>query len=53
MKPVVELDKNILRVFRGGCWHDSVRFARVAYRAEGPASYHRNDLGFRLFEGMR
>ena len=53
MKPISMFDPNSFRVFRGGCWHDSVRFARVAYRAEGPASYHRNDLGFRLFEGMR
>lgn len=37
------------RVFRGGCWDDSPRIVRAAYRNRGGPGDRLNDLGFRLF----
>ena len=53
MKPISLLDPNSVRVYRGGCWYDSMLFARVASPLGGPPSYRFGNLGFRLYIGVR
>ncbi|MFO0819021.1 MAG: SUMF1/EgtB/PvdO family nonheme iron enzyme [Pirellulales bacterium] len=36
------------RVLRGGCWSDSSRYCRSAYRRRGSPGYRYADLGFRV-----
>ena len=36
------------RVIRGGCWYDSARFCRSAYRLRSAGNFRDNDLGFRV-----
>ena len=36
------------RVIRGGCWYDSARFCRSAYRLRAADQLYSSDLGFRV-----
>jgi formylglycine-generating enzyme required for sulfatase activity len=36
------------RVIRGGCWYDSARFCRSAYRLRATEQLYGSDLGFRV-----
>ena len=53
MKPILKVDKNIFRVYRGGSWYNSMLFARVADRDRRTPCDRLSLLGFRLFEGRR
>ena len=53
MKPVPLFDSGLGRVFRGGCWVESLPYVSLTAHSRLMASYRYSDLGFRLFLGAR
>ena len=47
MKPLSMPDTDIDRVRRGGCWYESMRYTRGAYRIRRPSSSRYGNVGFR------